>query len=335
MAVDDRDNLQIILEELHKYGGLQKDASGSRMVCCPFHGERAPSCGITLDVNGNIPLGFYHCFGCQSKGRWNSFAAKTGLQPIKEWNSGARDAVQLVTRELEDDLLGSDTTTLRGVFNRMGHPEAQPWPIDKSWRGFTGELINRVGGHIVADRYEDSIAVLFPVTINGQVRGAVKAVYERREHHKTAYVTMKGPWIMRRGLFPHDYTKELMNKHGYDWLILVEGPRDALALLRLGIPTLAILGSNNIGQTKTQIINNLGVTRVYVMSDGDSGGDAMWANVKKHLKQQQLPVQRFKLPVDTRLGKNIDPGNAPRPILNRLVEYLSDTHGFTANEELH
>lgn len=277
-----------------------------------------------------MPLGWFNCLGCGERGGWNKLAKKTGLPKIKEWDNKEKSVGDILTKEDEGTLLGDDGMSLRTVFKVMNCPEAQPWPVMIDWRGFKGDLIRAVGGLIINDYHNDDVAVLFPIKIGGKTRGAVKAIYEKRTKQQLGYVTMKGEWVNNYGLFPYEYTKALIKQNGYDFVVLVEGPRDALRLLKLGIPALAALGANTFGKTKALYVQSIGADFVYAMPDNDSGGAALWRNIKGKLKGK-IPLKRLKLPREkNEKGELIkmDPFNAPAEIMRNLKVLLKEKHGW-------
>lgn len=331
-AVDNRDNFTIISDGLMKYGGYQKSTSDSKFVVCPFHDDSSPSMGVYMAQEGKIPLGYFHCFGCSTKGRWNVFAEKAGLDKIQEWKTNAHISENLITNEIEDKLLGSDTLTLQSVLRIMRCEEAIRWPKHLDWRGFDGSLIYKVGGHIINDDYNEDIALLFPVKIQGKVRGAVKAIRERKSKKQLAYLTMKGEWVRDYGLFPYMYVQKMLRQSDYDFVCIVEGPRDALRLVSMGIPALAMLGATSMSDIKAMLIANLNIEVAYIISDNDSGGDVMWRTAKKFLrKTDQVKVTRIKLPktYDSK-GEliKIDPGNMSQDIADKIIKIFKDKHGF-------
>lgn len=329
---DSRDNFQIIIDALHQYPGGQKSTANSRFLCCAFHDDSTPSMSVFLGTDGPIPLGFFHCFGCGTKGRWNVLAKKMGLDKIQEWKTNTQPSDSLITKEIEDKLLGSDTLTFKSVLRLMRCEEAIRWPTHLDWRGFDGSLIHAVGGHMINDDYNDDIALLFPVKIQGRVRGAVKAIRERKSKKQLAYITMKGDWVRDYGLFPYMYTQRILRKYRYDFVVLVEGPRDALRLISLGVPALAVLGATSMSDIKALLVSNLDVSNVYVMPDNDDGGDIMWATAKKFLKRAQTAsVKRIKLPkLYDNAGKliKIDPGNCSADLIDSVLRLFKSRHGF-------
>lgn len=261
--------------------------------------------------------------GCNEKGQWNKFAEKTGLPKIKEWDTKEKEVGAGISQDEEEKLLGQTSVTLKMVLKRMSCPEAQPWPSNMGWRGFRGDLIAAVGGLVVNDYRTDSLAVLFPITIGEKVRGGVKAVYEKREG-QTGYITMRGgEWVERYGLFPYGYTAKVIKKYEFNFVVLVEGPRDALRLLKHGIPALAVLGANTMSRTKAIFIEVLGIDMIYVMPDNDTGGSAMWKNTQAVFKYTQ--IKRLRLPREyDSAGKLIkmDPFNSPKYVLDNLKDLL-------------
>jgi 5S rRNA maturation endonuclease (ribonuclease M5) len=321
------DNLEVIRDQLHRYGGIQKAAGEYHMVCCPFHGEKVPSCGVFMRRDHPTkPLGWFHCFGCKKHGQWNKFAEKANLDKVEEWNS-TETSVEYRVGVDDENLLGDSGLTLKAVYREMKCPEAQPWPTYIDWRGISGQLIAAVEGKAINDAYNNNLAVLFPIIIGKKIRGAVKAVYEKKNEKQLSYVTMPGPWVKRFGLFPYAYTARLIKEKQHRFIILVEGPRDALRLLKNGLPAMAILGSNNISKTKLMFITNLQVDQVYVMPDNDHGGDLLWSNVKSILPD----ARRLKLPQEVdRNGKlvKMDPFSMPKSVLQRVKQIMVKRHDW-------
>lgn len=319
---------EVIMSSLDKYGGPQKQASGWRMVRCPFHGDSNPSLGVYVALDGKYPLGFFNCLGCSAKGTWNRFAKETGLPEIQEWEkSNSINSFELASNSAEDEaqLLGEAGLTLREVLKRMRCTEAQKWPSNLEWRGYNGKLLSKLNAYIVNDSYNESVAVLFPIEIAGKVRGGIKAIFNKINKSQSSFITMKGEWLKTYGLFPYNLTKKLIQQNKYNFVILVEGPRDALRLVQNGIPALAILGAKSFSDTKAMFISALCIDNVYVMPDGDAAGDMMWARLKTTLKS--VRTKRISLPMR---GKNnkLDPDNMPIIYLKRLVRMLKKDHDF-------
>ncbi len=328
---DTRENFEIIQDALRQYGGPQKMANSWHMVKCPFHDDVDPSCGVYVEIGGKRDLGSYNCLGCGAHGQWNEFADRAGLPTVQEWKNDADGYIQghLTSKETEDELLGEAGLTFNEVKRRMNCEEAQRWPIEMDWRGYGGQLIHDVGGHIIDDPYNESIGVLFPIKIAGKVRGGVKAIYEKKdgEKQKVGYITMRGEWIKTYGLFPYMYTQRLIKRNGYRFVVLVEGPRDALRLVHNGIPALALLGARTMSRSKMMFIMALGIDTIYVMPDSDSGGRTTWESVKHVVDRTKVTLKRIQIPA-SKTGRKRDPGNMPARFVHRLANLLHELHGF-------
>jgi hypothetical protein len=335
--VDNRDNREIVVEELQKYSnGYMKTAGQWLMVRCPFHDDKTPSCGVIVSLDNPEKLGFFNCLGCAEKGPWNKFAKQAGLQEIKEWkNKQLGQSADFINGDLEESLLGSESLTTKGVLKRLGVPEAQPWPVTMDWRGFPGNIVKRAGGYIAMDNYSDSIQLVFIIKYAGQVRGGVKAVYERTRKGQPGYINMRGPWANKYGLLFLEQARSILDRNNYKFIILVEGPRDALRLLCNGIPAVAVLGAATMTKSKALMLTSLGATDIYVIPDNDKGGKTFWVTAKKALLDF-IPPTRIRLPKTNEKGKEvkIDPGNMPLYLLEDLIEFLQDKHNFNRRKTL-
>jgi DNA primase len=136
---------------------------------------------------------------------------------------------------------------------------------------------------------------------------------------------MAGEWVKQFGLFPYSYTSKLIREYQYNFVILVEGPRDALRMLKLGLPAVAVLGANTISKTKLLYIRSLGVDTVYVLPDNDKGGMALWRNVKQLMPE----ARKLKLPREKdENGKIIkmDPFSMPASIAREIKALMRERH---------
>jgi len=334
-VAEDVDNLTIIQEELEKYGGRQSATSSSKLVCCAFHDEKAPSCSINMSFSKinkygkPVSIGHYYCFGCGVHGPWNVFAEKAGLQKVKEWNSKEGAVHDTISNEEEEALLGESGTTLKSLLKAMRKEEAQPWPESIEWRGYNGAFIRKLGGLIANDEFNESVSLVFPVKVNGKIRGGVTAVFERKSKSQLAYMTARGEWAMKYALFPYDHVKKMIEDDELNFVILVEGPRDALRLISMGLPALAILGSKVFSKMKALLIVSLGIEIVYLMPDNDSGGKQMVKTIKGVMNE--LPVKLTKISLPRKLDEEgklikVDPNNMSKQVANKLLATLRRRH---------
>lgn len=327
---------QIILDELGKLPGDKKYNGDTVMICCPFHSDKTPSCGIYTSVGMEIPLGFFHCFGCGEKGGWNKLAEQTGLMQIKGWalkDAGTNSLSALLkTYEQIGNKIGT-YTSVAALMKALGRKSYMDWPLDVEWRTYPGTLVRAAGGLLNA-QHTGSNVCFFPCKHGTKYIGGV-AAYLRKQMNGTSYVNSQGDWAKDKGLFPLQLVKDCIKGYKLRYVVLVEGPRDALALLSQGIPAIAVLGAEQFGSTKRRTIEMLGVSVVYTMTDNDGGGKLLRDKIKKEFEQSgsPVPVKHFKLPREKdKEGKLIkmDPDNAPKAIIKEVRLSLKELHGKKA-----
>jgi 5S rRNA maturation endonuclease (ribonuclease M5) len=326
----------VITSALAEYPGPKKTAGPTLLVCCPFHDEKEPSCGVVVSTESTVPLGVFHCLGCNAKGGWNKFAQKTGLPEIQEWkfyDSDLGSAFSLLTKQAQASLLGTfgKDGTKEDLYSKIETKAAIPWPKHKEWRGYSGKLMSKLGALYINDERMDELMLALPISVNGRIRGAVRAVIEKRSKKQSSYLTSKGKWVKKYGLFPFDYVKnEMVKKKKLRYVVLVEGPRDALSLIRYGIPALAILGVQNLTKEKIVVVMSMfkSIEILYYMPDRDKGGTLM-SKTMKQLTKGLVPSQKIELPeILNEEGKplKIDPDNCPGWYMDQVVNYLKDLH---------
>ena len=327
---------QVIMDEIAKIPGDRKFAGDTVMVCCPFHSDKSPSCGIYTSVGMEIPLGFFHCFGCGAKGGWNDLAKQCGLQEIKGWalKDAGSNSLSALLKTYEK--LGSKIGTYASVASLMkalGRNSYMEWPLDVEWRTYPGSLVRAAGGLLNAQRTGSNVC-FFPCKHGTKYIGGV-AAYLRKQMNGTSYVNSQGDWAKEKGLFPLQLVKDCIKGYGLRYVVLVEGPRDALALLSQGIPAIAVLGAEQFGVTKRRTIEMLGISVVYTMTDNDGGGKLLRDKIKHEFESSgsPVPVRHFKLPRDKDKEGNVikmDPDNAPKEIIREVRLTLKDKHGKKA-----
>lgn len=321
-----------ILDEIGKIPGMKSYAGDSILVCCPFHADNSPSCGIYTSVGMDIPLGAYHCFGCGAKGRWNSLAQRAGLIEIPDWQiSDAGDNSSSGLAALYHKLENRTVThpSIKSLMKSLKRNSYMSWPDDVGWRGYPGSLVASAEGQLCIHPNTGESLCFFPCAVGSKYIGGV-AAYMQKQAGGTSYVNTSGTWSKEKGLFPLKLVRSWIRKKGFRYVVLVEGPRDALALLSYGIPALAVLGSEQFGDSKRQIIEMLDLDCVFTMVDNDKGGDLLRKNIKESFKSSGIQVMHFKLPKDRdakgRLIK-LDPDNAPKKFIREAKGYLRGRYG--------
>lgn len=334
MSKEEIDAHSVIVTELGNVRGMKKVAGDTLMVQCPFHDDKSPSCGVYTAVGMAIPLGFFNCFGCGEKGPWNKFANKLGLQEIAQWQMVEGDSANLANRfkKNEEKMLGMNTKTFKSLMRSIGNVPHFPWSHKTEWRGYPGKLIKDCEGQYLVESWkndDENLMCFFPVAIGKKYYGGIRA-YMKKPAGGLSYVNTKGDWIKNYGLFPYNLTAGLITKYDLSYVVLTEGPRDALRLLSAGIPAMAILGSNNFTEVKLNMLTKIGIESVYVMSDNDTSGKKMRKLIKSHCKNLDIECKALRLPEEVdKKGRLIkmDPDNAPASIIKDIRMYLRKNAG--------
>lgn len=322
--MDILDDVTHVREALHEYGGHQKQVGSNIHVLCPFHGERTPSCSVNLGRDSDVRVGTFFCFGCGEHGSWNKFADKTGLPKLKAYQSFERDSkessMRFMRRQIE--MMGKSNLSIQRLFDEVGNAVI-PWPKDRKWRSYSGKLINRVGGYCYNDPNYDELMLVLPVYINGKYRGGVRAFFEKQENG-ASYLTLKGDWVKSHGLLGFDYIQK-RELWGCKAVVVVEGPRDWLRMIKNKIPCVAILGAKMMDSKKMTLLASLGVKAILACPDNDRAGRQMAMMVGEYAKEAGLRFQYLKLPREKdENGKVIkmDPDNAPTKIIKEIKEIV-------------
>jgi 5S rRNA maturation endonuclease (ribonuclease M5) len=311
----------IVLESLARFGGKQKTGSTYRLICCPFHNERNPSLSVNISKAG-LPVGTFNCWSCPASGSWNKLAEKCGFPLIQKWQRQDSEILSLSEDE-EQELLGFKSEV--DFASSLKVDVISDWKPHKEWRGFSGKMLCRLKAKLAIDHQTDEPFLLFPVSVNKKLVGYVKASLERKKG-QLPYVSSKGNWIKEKGLFPYDYIAKKVREKGF--VVLVEGPRDALRLITEGIPALAVFGVQNFGTKKAYLAAALGA-QCYLMADNDPAGEVLVKKAKAAFKEIDLKLKTISLPKKKdKQGKliKLDPCNVDQDFIERLKERLGELH---------
>lgn len=317
------DAFTILHEELDKIQGYTKQTHSSFSICCPFHDEKTPSCGINISYEAKVPLGFFNCYGCGAAGPWNKLAEKMGLRIIKEWQNFTGTTAGDMGRVLRNKSAAESTNSksIKRLFEEVGGA-VLPWPEKKEWRGYPGSMIKRVDGYMFNEGKRDELMLVLPVYINGRYRGGVKALWDKPEKGPS-YLNTGGDWVQNYGLLGYDFVR----KHelfGCDSVVLCEGPRDWLRLVLNKIPAIGILGSKMFGERKLMLLMGLGIKKIYTLTDNDSAGIGM-ARLVESFCENMIDFEELKLPRKFDEEGNLiklDPDDASQKIIDKVKEIV-------------
>lgn len=266
--------LDFVKQQLAQYSGQKKVLNEqSTFVCCPYHAESTPSFRIFHSPVTKSP-GWGKCYGCGRGAPWDEHAPKLGLKAY----SYAKPTEQFASLAIKE--LGKIEESETLTFSEL--------PVGKAWRSIPTDFLIEAGCQQVTNQWGTNFVYL-PVVIAGTERGYIKARLRKAEG-KPSYINKKGKWSEDYGLFPYDFAIRDKPKT----LVLVEGPRDSLRFNMLGIPTMAILGTQSWSERKSRLVSLTGVKTVILAMDGDCAGIKAEQKIKP-LLSRMVDVQTFSL----------------------------------------
>lgn len=300
-----------------KYRSIDKN--NSIWIICPFprHGsiEDTPSLSVNLDPTGDVPVGIFHCLGCGESGHYNKLAAQIGAPQLTR-----EDQVEYKTKKQK--VSNHRKVLLDEEDDDVDEDFFIDYPKDKMWRTIPGKLLVKLGTKLCFNEKTEKMLVVLRCLVNGEEVGYIKASMKRS---KMSYKNKEGIWIKRKGLYPYDHAAKMLDKKKVRYVVLVEGARDAIKLIELGVPALAILGSQAWTKEKAELLLSLGVDRVILCMDGDTAG---WRATKKIFStlKDYVDLTVIDLRPRTKLkGQKVDPGNSPRYV-KKIVDKILAKH---------
>lgn len=334
-SVERSKRLQFVKEQLASFGGRKvMNNDDYSFVLCPYHSENTPSARIFHYSDSKSP-GYLTCYGCGAKHPWDTWAPLLGMKPFKRGKP--EDSYSNMSLSTVKNLVDYDEDMLDK--EKFKFKKLVP---GQKWRFIKTDLLIKIGAKLCkiwSEEYQawSGTRLYLPCFVRGRLVGYIKARLEKHEKYPS-YLNASGKWSKTHGLFPFDYAIEMMKRKRSKTVLLVEGPRDALRLLQMGIPAMCILGTQSFGKNKAKLLEISGVEKVVLFFDGDQAGiDATemikpiieplmtvkvlklwamkgspWKKVQDHAK----PKEEAK-----RLGLELwDPGNISKELLQRIKE---------------
>lgn len=232
MTMNIGDIQQKVVSEISRLPGRRQMAGETIMVCCPFHDDSSPSAGVFVGVGMSIPLGYLHCLGCGTKGHWNQWAPKAGLEEIPDWQIKAASDLVVHGKSSVQEENGTYRrfSTVREMMRAVGRPSYLQWPEDVSWRGYNGKILSDLGALLQMPPNADLPVCFLPVKIRKSYVGGVAGYLEKMEG-RTSYLTTRGSWVRDTGLLGFDMSAKLIRQKSLPFVTIEEGPRDMLRML--------------------------------------------------------------------------------------------------------
>jgi DNA primase len=315
----------LILHELTKLGVRKSERDSSAMIPCPFHNEQHPSGGVNLNEALTVPLGWFHCLGCDASKPWNELAQKLGLRQINgEIKRKTQGEDFIPPSEYKYELLNSNTPeeTFEEQMKKFTFFDEFK---EEKWRGFSTEFLEKMGCRFIYYDLEGRFYVWFPVQILGKLEGYVRATLTKPEDNTSSYYNAPGRWSHSKGLLFFDQAVTLMRELGLKTIVLCEGPRDALRLLKNKIPSICIVGALNWTNEKRFTLEQTGAEHLILMMDGDlkdknghiAGKRAtqkIYRSTKSHFETKYFSLWKYA----EKLGKKIDPFNCSFEFIRKV-----------------
>jgi DNA primase len=223
----------------------------------------------------NLNTGKYHCFKCNCKGNFERLSKKvlgwsTKIDDVIEQYSGGISLATLLS------IYDKDTTVADLFFNwqegtisifdsKLVCQRALEYLATRNiTRNYVEELGFRVG---VEGKYKH--CVVLPVYFQNEVVNLVARQippYETKERYNGPH---KGEAIMDKGELLYNFDSVI----GSDYVVIVEGVFDAIALKAKGIPVVALLGKEISKEQIYLVVENW--DKVVVLLDGGFVKDAL------------------------------------------------------------
>lgn len=253
--------------------------SDSIWFCCPFHGESTASCKVNTVSDSKSVFGWYYCFGCRATGPWNKLALKMGLQKFDPSDVNAIDGFtpKLGSKfnKIKNSLLGSNQSDEDWAQFDELIERNRLFDISIDWREIKKDTLVKMGCRRLIDKRNGDSYLIIPVSVNGVVQGLVRARWipeEGKLNYINSSVGVTSRWASRGGLLGFDYAISLPAFKKYRIIFIVEGPRDAMRLLELGIPAVSIIGSKNWSKAKKELLLTCEPDLVCSLFDNDDAG---------------------------------------------------------------
>lgn len=270
----------------------------------PAHNDTNPSCGVDRHS------GRFHCFACNIGGSWNYLASLIGAERLGR--VGSRDEPRLGRRSsvsLKDDMTRALTRAgvkdnkkyacascgerLKQTENGWEHtyrtdckrprprvdtsrPIVTPWSAHEDWRSVSGSTLTSLSCVKVVDLKRSTVRIGLPVkNIDGGLLGYTCRVLSP-EDAEPRYLPLAADAVSWRSkelpVSEALFLADQVLRRGWDRVVLVEGPYDALRLYSQGVPALAILGAGSWTAKKRALLAGLGLDAVLVVMDNDEAG---------------------------------------------------------------
>jgi len=255
-----------------------------------LHEDKDPSLSYNLEKN------VFKCWSCDFKGGGSKFLQSIGIVTRVPIETKQRFKVQKLKQKLTA-FIEKDNLKLPNTRNSVDFP----------FKGISEEVLQEFGTFLTHEMgLEDYICI--PVYQFGRLR-FIEGRLRLTSSKKPKYFRRPMGASVTQILFPLDKiesTKEI---------ILVEGIFDMLNMWQHGFRNvLCIFGTQNFGPKKVELLDQIGITKVHLLMDGDSAGVRAAASIQKLLESNSIEVRNISLPP----GR--DPGDLSKYELEQAIK---------------
>ncbi|USQ14539.1 DNA primase [Legionella lytica] len=309
--IDDLLQRTDLVELIDSYVPLKKRGN-SYTACCPFHNEKSPSFNVVARKQ------FYHCFGCGASGNAISFvmnylnqgfidavetlATRVGLTVPRdgqnEKNNVSQDLYKLMSavnlyyqKQLKHEgqpavnylrgrgLSGEIAKLYQlGFANEGWHNLEKAFPRDQKELITTGMLIKNDEGKIY-DRYRNR--VMFPIhDRHGRIIGFGGRVLDDQ---KPKYLNSPETIIFQKSKELYGLHQILQQKKSIDYIIIVEGYMDVIALAQHGIMNAVATLGTATSSYHIQLLAKHTKSLVFCFDGDNAGKQAAWRALESSL----------------------------------------------------
>ena len=250
---------------------ISKETGVDYMFCCPYHGEKRPSCGISVEKQVGA------CFACGKTFHITELVMHVldySFQKAMDWleertNIDKKQSNKIYLRQFEDDIEKSDYEILPRI-KLAPFKSGKVAPEYLLERGFTKDTLREFQVGWDSNLYRATIPVFDRLN---NLQGFIgRAVVER---DSTMYESLYGntekyhiypPVKKSTILFPVNKLVETQE------VILVEGTLDCLWMWQCGFKNTLSIITSTLHEYQVNLLEKLGIKSIVLALDNDDAG---------------------------------------------------------------
>lgn len=260
---------------INQLGPLVKRTEGTRAwIKCPYHAakhDHTANMTVNIAVSSDF-IGWCGCFACGTSKSWNDFAREQGLLPMTrveddDYYSSYTPPKHVIDEDV-DYKYPSNLQSLAGFsWEREEDDDRLITITHKTLKQFHCKLVEGVPHKTSLGWQELPQRLWLPVydfdhTVVGH---ALLRIHAEDKHLKC--INSSGRWV-RSAICGIEQIKTT------DYVVIVEGAADMMRLTQRGINAVAMLGSQNISESKCSYLRDR-FDQVYLLGDKDRAGNDM------------------------------------------------------------